>query len=539
MLRLRKFLRGCFGYLALLFLLISTSTIPSLFHPFHEHRAAQLAIDTDLPLELLHILLGVFQKLVLVMPLALGILYAIAWWTFSHGQRSARRWAIASSMAALLQGIPVCIGIYYSWIDSPQGPWLTISVVGAILLALGIGGLIAFLPRNAMAQIPMEAAKPPRIAGDGTSHLLDGAVWLLQMGGYAGGMALWYRWGQSRRLTMTHGAMYWLEVVVAILLTTVVHELGHAIVGQSLGMKLRAFVVGPFQWRIRDGRWTFQFVFSSFFSAGGAAALVPINPHQSRWKEVAMIAAGPVSGLWVGVIALFAALMAPGIPYEHAWELFALISTFGLVSSAANLIPIRPDALYSDGARILQILRGGALADLYHVFNVTASTVVTPLRPRDFDIEAIERATSSFPNGRHGLILRLIASNYFLDCGKISQAADAFSEAESIYRESALDIPGELHTIFVFDNAFLRHDAKGARIWWDRMQAKKPSHLSVDYWLAQSALEWIEGHAQDARETWIKGNALAQKLPATGTHEFDRYRFALFGEALDSSPAAS
>ena len=534
MLRLRKFLRGCSGYLALLFLLISSSTIPSLFHPFHEHRAAQLAIDTALPMELLRIVLRMFQKLVLVMPLALGILYAIVWWTVTHGQRSARRWAIAASLAALLQGIPVCLGVYYARIDSPQGPWLTISVVGGILLALGIGGLIAFLPHNAMTQIPMEAAKPPRIAGDGTSHLLDGAVWLLQMGGYAGGMALWYRWGKSQHLSMTHGVMYWLEVLVAILVTTVVHELGHAIAGQSLGMKLRAFVVGPFQWRIRDGRWAFRFVFSSFFSAGGAAALVPINPHQSRWREVGMIAAGPVAGLWVGVVALFAALTAPDIPYEHAWEFFALISTFGLVSSAANLIPIRPDALYSDGARIFQILRGGALADLYHVFNVTASASVTPLRPRDFDIEAIERAARSFTGGRHGLILRLIASNYFLDCGNIPQAADAFNEAESIYRESALDIPGELHTIFVFDNAFLRNDAANARIWWDRMQVKKPSHLGVDYWLAQSALEWIEGHTQDARETWIKGNALAQKLPAMGNHEFDRYRFALFGEALDS-----
>jgi hypothetical protein len=105
MLRLRKFLRGCSGYLALLFLLISSSTIPSLFHPFHEHRAAQLAIDTALPMELLRIVLRMFQKLVLVMPLALGILYAIVWWTVTHGQRSARRWAIAASLAALLQGI--------------------------------------------------------------------------------------------------------------------------------------------------------------------------------------------------------------------------------------------------------------------------------------------------------------------------------------------------------------------------------------------------------------------------------------------------
>jgi len=44
-----------------------------------------------------------------------------------------------------------------------------------------------------------------------------------------------------------------------------------------------------------------------------------------------------------------------------------------------------------------------------------------------------------------------------------------------------------------------------ARLWWKRMEAKKPTHFGVDYRLAQSALFWIEGRKEEAREAWNKG----------------------------------
>jgi hypothetical protein len=326
--------------------------------------------------------------------------------------------------------------------------------------------------------------------------------------------------------------------MAALLVTTTVHELGHAATGRMLGMRLRAFIVGPFQWRIRDGRWKFQFLLAKFFSAGGATAVVPTNPQQSRWNEICMIAAGPMAGLFIGTIASYAALTAKGQPYERYWEILALIATFGLVSTAVNLIPFRPEAFYSDGARIYQLLHGGPLADLHRVFNVAGASLVTPLRPRDYDIEAIQRAAHSFTRGNEAIVLRLLASSYFLDCGKIPQAREAVVDAERVCRESGSDLPAELCMAFVFRTALLRRDAAGARQWWERMEAKKPTHHGTDYWLAKSALLWIENRLEEAREAWNKGNALAQKLPAAGDYEFDRYRSALLSKALEEAPSA-
>jgi len=68
------------------------------------------------------------------------------------------------------------------------------------------------------------------------------------------------------------------------------------------------------------------------------------------------------------------------------------------------------------------------------------------------------------------------------------------------------------------------------------MEAKQPGDFGVEYWLALSALLWIEGRIEDAREAWAKGNALAQQLPAIGSCEFDRYRYSLLRQVLDELP---
>ena len=149
-------------------------------------------------------------------------------------------------------------------------------------------------------------------------------------------------------------------------------------------------------------------------------------------------------------------------------------------------------AAYSDGGRIYQLLKGGPLADLYRIFNLVGATLVTPLRPRDYDIDAIQRAEISFTQGMQAFLLRLFASSYFLDHRMFPQAADAVADAERIQQESALDIPAELCLSLVYRVAFLRRDAAGARKWWERMEAKKLSHFGVDYWLAQSALFWMK-----------------------------------------------
>jgi hypothetical protein len=480
--------------------------------------------------------LGVLSRLMLAMPLALAVLYGMAWWANKAGKPSLRAWSIAASLAMILLSVPLSIAACFILTYSSSATSMGFLCFTGLVLALGISGLVAFGGPGARNGTPLTSGKPPRLAGDGTSALIDKVAFLLAIAGYCAGGFEWDRWGNAHHLHLTRGYLYWLLFVSAMLIDTAMHELGHTTAGIALGMKLRAFIVGPFQWRVRDGRWKFQFVLSKIISAGGATAVVPTNPRQSRLHTVYMIAAGPLTSLCTGLIAMAAALTAKGSPYEPAWQWFAFIATFGLVSFAVNLVPVRPDALYSDGARIYQLLSGGPWADLHQALSFVGSTTVTPLRPRDYDIEAIQRAAGSFTRGRQALLLRLLASYYFLDSRQVSKACDALADAESIYLESASDIPAELHTDFIFGSAFLRRDAASARLWWDRMETTKPTHFGADYWLARSALLWVENDRNQAREAWEKGNTLAQQLPGAGTYEFERYRYVLVRKVLDAVP---
>jgi hypothetical protein len=531
MLKLRKFLCACFGNLALVFILVSISTVSRLFHSYHARGLLSSTPGAIHHNKLLSIFLVVLLIIIRVLPPLVALLNGMAWWTVRKGKASGRGWAIAASLSLILLSIPIFASGFFAWKYTPIKFLMGLFVIGASMMAFGITGLVAFARSDAMAQ-PVVAAKPPRIAGDGTSNMLEAIAWLLGIAGYFAAIFQWHRWGQAQHLPRAYVGL--LQLVVILLIVTIVHELGHAVVGSALGMKLRAFIVGPFQWRIRDGRWKFQFLPAKFFSAGGATALVPTDPHQSRWSQICMIAAGTAVNLLTGLIALYAALAAKGHPYEQYWGFFAYFSTISLLAFASNLIPMQSEAHYSDGARIYQLLRGGPLADYYQVINLVASTVVTPLRPRDYDIDAIQRAEISFKQGQQALLLRLFASSYFLDHRMIPQAAGAVAEAERIQQESALDLPAELCMAFVYRTAFLCRDAASARQWWERMEAKKPTHFGVDYWLAQSALFWIEDRKEEARVAWNKGNVLAQQLPAAGDYEFDRYRCTLLHDCIEN-----
>jgi hypothetical protein len=70
-------------------------------------------------------------------------------------------------------------------------------------------------------------------------------------------------------------------------------------------------------------------------------------------------------------------------------------------------------------------------------------------------------------------------------------------------------VTAHLHSLFVHFHAVSNRDAAAAHLWWDRMHAKKIERKNVDYWLAASALAWIEGRLPDAEEAWRQADAEA------------------------------
>jgi hypothetical protein len=201
-----------------------------------------------------------------------------------------------------------------------------------------------------------------------------------------------------------------------------------------------------------------------------------------------------------------------------------------------NFIPLRTGTNYSDGAKIYQLISGGPWADFHRTVALVTSSLVTPIQPRDYDLTVIQRAAHTIDRGTMAALLRIWTYSHFLDSGRIPEAAQALQEAESVVRASVPDLPAELHTVFVFANAYVRRDAAATRQWWNLMQAKKPTRFNVDYYRAESALHWMEGNLAQANDAWIKSDALAHQLPKAGAYEFDRTCCTLLRQAIDATP---
>jgi hypothetical protein len=455
--------------------------------------------------------------------LMVAAVFGIASWTMFKGKPSARFWII----------LPSLIYIGLAAVMAYQFP---AHAGNAILpLAMGVAGPFVTWRRGG-AEFSAAQLAMPKIAGDGTSNLLNKCGMGFAVVAYIGAWWCCNAWVARHHLPRAYGGL--LVLFLVGFLNTLVHELGHTVIGLAFDMRLRAFVAGPFEFRKREGHWSFKFNPAGILTDGGATGVVPGSAQQPRGHQLAMIAAGPIFNLYCGILAMgFAyAFSAPGNANSNLVYPLALFGLYGLISFVVNLIPLRSGSNYSDGAKIVQLLSNGPWADMHRAFAVVSSSLVTPLEPRDYDIDAIQRASAGIRQGTIGVLLRLFAYSHYLDSGKRAEAAEALEDAEAVCKANAVSLPAELHTAFVFGNAFLRRDAAAARQWWEAMLIKKPARLNADYYRAESALHWIEGDIAQASIAWTKCEGLTQKLPQAGAYQFDRSLCTLLRQGIDGQP---
>jgi Zn-dependent protease len=446
-----------------------------------------------------------------LVPIELGlcILFTAAWWNLRKGTRSARAWALTASIASL--------------------PFLGLGTVAGII------GLFVFTRHSAGHHIrALHKKKLPKIAGDGTHGAIEALAKGAGIFGAIAGNFLWTGWGLKHGLPAYSFVSFLVQLELAALFSVVIHELGHVLGGWASHMKLRRFEAGPFEFQIRSGKREFRFNHAKILDSGGSTAMVMTSLKNIRSRRVFVSACGPMASLLLGCFALAATLSAAGRPWQSMWQFWSLTATFSLLSFAINLIPLRPEDQYSDGAHIYQIVTNGPWADVHTIFSIVASSLVTPLRPRDYDMPMLFRAAQFMTFGREAMLLRIFGFTSCVDRGHLPEAIGWLSQAEAIYPQIAGKVPAELHAEFVFGAALFKRDAAAARMWWERMQSKRVTRFDTDYWKARAALAWIENRSEDAQESWRKGNQLAQALPKAGAYDFDRDNFVLLREAMES-----
>jgi hypothetical protein len=133
----------------------------------------------------------------------------------------------------------------------------------------------------------------------------------------------------------------------------------------------------------------------------------------------------------------------------------------------------------------------------------------------------------------HELVLRLLTCRHYLRADELSKAIANLREAEALYDGCVFEKPQDICAEFAFVNAFYKRDLAAAELWSSRME-EIGSEPDADYWRARTALLWLRGEKDQAREAWENGNALAAQLPAAGSHDFTRSCFAKLRAAFDA-----
>lgn len=511
---IRKYLSWIFAFTALVCVSISYSLTPKMLR--HGQSVAHLSLGWQ-------IFLVVAPWL---FPIA-TIVFAMAWWTSFKEKPSAKVWGILASLINIQVALfPVLI------------PPHSIFNGFLLILAIGVAGLIVFARPVEKPDRAQERQQITALPGDGTSNLLNRVGPLLSL--IAGGAAFywWLNWMRVKEVPWNHTNTYLtFASVLIILLIIAAHECGHAAVGLVLGMKLRAFMVGPFQWSIHDGKWRFHFKPSQILAESGGTGIVPAVINFPRWAYVSMLFGGVFVNGVTGAIALW---LASTRDHEARLQIDGVLALFGawsLAVAVTNLVPFRAQNSYSDGAQICQWAANGAWADLHRAFGISGATLVTPLRPRDYDADVISRASQGITEGPYALNLRLLAYWHFLDQGKMSEAGKALANAIEIFNRSASNLPAEFLALFVFGTAYVWRDAEATRAWWKRFQDAKPTRFDTEYWLAASAQSWLDGNLDEANRALSKADLLSQQLPNAGAYEFDRHCCSLLRDALKQVPA--
>jgi hypothetical protein len=529
--KLRSFVRSCFAYLAAIYLFASFGTIPTMISVHSD--AAQYGRQ-DVALSGVNLFLMGLSYLIFLIPIPLTAIFGAAWWTLKRGMPSARRWALAASFTMILSALPLLPVCYSMWKWEKGGiGGMGVIAFGLMAASLGCGvaGLCAYWRKQDLA-----ADAPVKVAGDGTHWVLDVLFWGIQVVGLWWIIGRYSHWAREQHLPRAAGGGSYLDWILILLCVTLIHESAHAIVGVAVGMKLRSFTVGPFEFKEEKGHWRFHFRLTRILCFSGATGIISPEPDTGRWNEVAAIAAAPFANFLTGAVAAALVYAAPGSSWQSWWHYLALFASFSAVVFVSNLIPIQTGTSYSDGAHIYQLFGRGPASHFARAHRSVVATLVSPRRPADYDIAAIRSAMPHFTSGPRAMILHLWARDWCVDHGHREDAQREIAASEAIYDQAPAGIPCEyLYGIVIYE-ALLNRNAAGVRKYWAPIASGQTKESSF-YWLAKCAVHWAENDGSAAQEALKRGLAHLNTRPDVGDNRFDRDQFRAMELLLEVAPS--
>lgn len=225
-------------------------------------------------------------------------------------------------------------------------------------------------------------------------------------------------------------------LVLIYLLCVAAHEAGHVLGGRLAGFRTLLFIVGPLRLE-RTGDGFTVGLNRSVLLAGGLAAMVPIGLGDLRRRTIVMVAAGPLASLMLGaqLLAVYQAtssflVRGDASPTLHLAGLaLAAAGGMSLLIGALTLLPGRSGGFYSDGARMLRLMRATDDAEREVALIALTGMSMAGTRPREWDSELVVLGAGIRDGGPFEVGGRQFAYAHALDRGDIDGARDHLEAA--------------------------------------------------------------------------------------------------------------
>ena len=277
----------------------------------------------------------------------------------------------------------------------------------------------------------------------------------------------------------------WFLVVLA-------HEAGHLAGGVLAGFRPLMLVAGPLKLNWMGERLRPE-LNRSLSLAGGVAASVPPDGHNLIRRMLLMVVGGPTGSLLVALLALAAMAFADGLPAAA----LLVATSLGLIITLVTLVPMRSGGFYSDGARILMLLRGGPQAERWSAVALLLNASLAG-RLRELDVSLVARATALRDGTLDAVSAAFMAYSVELTLGDVAAAG-----AQLDYTLANLEVyPAAFRPAILVEAAYFtarhRGDAGTARAYLEQTNGSALVEAYTRH-RAEAAVLLAEGQAEASR----------------------------------------
>jgi hypothetical protein len=318
------------------------------------------------------------------------------------------------------------------------------------------------------------------------------------------------------------GTPTWIIGGLLLALTLIAgHESGHLVAGLAVGFRPWLVIIGPLK-IVREGAALRARLNRSLVP--GLVRALPADARNLRRRLAVYVSGGPLANLFLGVLCLVLALLADHTSTATTTRsrmgiwlgmigLCSLVLFLGtIIRFLAAALPFRSRGLRSDGAQLLDLLRGRPRAER----RLVAVTLVTAwqngVRPRAWEAGFVERLLVLREGTEDDVGANVCGYYYALDSGQTERAGRLLDLAVSQLRGYQADFRPALLLEAAFFEARHRRNVVAARARLEQAQsgpAERYTRLR-----AEAAILWAEGRYAEAAAKAEEGLATIPRSAA-------------------------